>query len=162
MLPRLKADLHARLPSTGQTALHLTVALGDLGVLRVLKVRWAVAVHDSVLVIDYEVLLDPHKTSWNHKPGHRWDMKCSKNCTGLYLWVFCNLLFFLFFSCSFYSVQAVGAELDATDMAGHTALHLACHAGHVKVVQDWPPLKWTHCREIFWGVLGDSYCLAMR
>ncbi|CAK9086930.1 Ankyrin-2 (ANK-2) (Ankyrin-B) (Brain ankyrin) (Non-erythroid ankyrin) [Durusdinium trenchii] len=36
-LLQLKADLHARLPSTGQTALHLTVALGDLGVLRVLK-----------------------------------------------------------------------------------------------------------------------------
>lgn len=35
---RLKADLHARLPSTGQTALHVTAALGDLGVLRVLKV----------------------------------------------------------------------------------------------------------------------------
>lgn len=34
---RLKADLHARLPSTGQTALHVTAALGDLGVLRVLK-----------------------------------------------------------------------------------------------------------------------------
>ena len=36
---RLKADLHARLPSTGQTTLHVTAALGDLGVLRVLKVR---------------------------------------------------------------------------------------------------------------------------
>ena len=38
-MPRLKADLGARLPSTGQTALHLAAALGDLGVLRVLKVR---------------------------------------------------------------------------------------------------------------------------
>jgi len=67
-LLELKADLHARLPSTGQTTLHVTAALGDLGVLRVLK--------------------------------------------------------------------AVGAELEATDIAGHTALHLACHAGHVKVVQE--------------------------
>eukprot|EP00435_Cladocopium_sp_Y103_P038677 s254_g10.t1 len=36
-LLQLKADLGARLPSTGQTALHLAAALGDLGVLRVLK-----------------------------------------------------------------------------------------------------------------------------
>lgn len=32
--------------------------------------------------------------------------------------------------------EAVGAELHAADVSGHTALHLACHAGHVKVVQD--------------------------
>ena len=32
--------------------------------------------------------------------------------------------------------EEVGAEVHATDMAGYTALHLACHAGHVKVVQD--------------------------
>lgn len=40
--PRLKADLHARLPNTNQTALHLAAALGDLGVLRALKVPFAV------------------------------------------------------------------------------------------------------------------------